>query len=306
MTRTLFFLSACIHLCIYTSATSTIFLLHGSLGTHSNWYQKEGTFYKKLAQKAQEQKHTVQSFSWSGSISDVGIVKASHHLLERLLQTEPSEELILIGHSNGGNVIAYATTLLAAVLASDQNEATFKSLYAPFSKVINTTRNELVAYVPSSICTLINKACTDLRTQYLTTRPIRGPLVPFFKSIYLLGTPINTDRFLIDMSTVGHVYNLYSLNDTIQQMFGSATLPPHDRVINLAVFIDEKNMLSAPTHTQLHHPFIGQWLLDLPTLSPEKHTGCYYTVHFSADSPPHITTTVAEQSNVLLQNDQDQ
>lgn len=74
---------------------------------------------------------------------------------------------------------------------------------------------------------------------------------------YAMGTPVNSD-FYPNMDTIGYFYNLFSLEDLVQPVFGmfGRQYPVHERIANIRIFIDHKE----PGHSDLHHPYVARWL----------------------------------------------
>ena len=89
---------------------------------------------------------------------------------------------------------------------------------------------------------------------------------------YGLGTPINTQSYMPDMTVIDYFYNLFSFNDFVQPVFGlfGREYPEHDRIANIFITINGNE----PRHAELHHPLIAQWLPTIhEDLSAQKLAG---------------------------------
>jgi len=77
------------------------------------------------------------------------------------------------------------------------------------------------------------------------------------RGLFTLGTPV-MENYSPNMDVIMYLYNLFSLEDLIQTVFGMSqrVYPVHKRIANMRVFIDGKE----PGHTALHDPIIAQWL----------------------------------------------
>ncbi|MGD1997619.1 MAG: hypothetical protein PVJ92_01750 [Candidatus Dependentiae bacterium] len=255
-----------------TSLHSAIILLHGSLGANSRWYRPGGGFHDALAAEAKQYEQEITPFAWSGSISAKGIITAAHDLATKVLGIDDGKELILIGHSNGGNVISYMTTLLnAAQETAERGDTNLNELYEPFEELLQTKGFEPRNYVNSVISKKITAAYADLSAQAKkhirrSTKPDgTHDTKPLITRIFMLGTPINTDRFYINMNVVQEVINLHSDADRIQTFVGDAKLPDeHHSVANLHVILSHDGKKYPPCHQRIHHEIVGKWLLHLP------------------------------------------
>ena len=79
--------------------------------------------------------------------------------------------------------------------------------------------------------------------------------------LFSLGAPVNTDAYSPNMNTIKTFYNVFSLEDIVQPVFGmyQRTYPQHSRIANLRIFINEKE----PTHYKIHSPILAKWLPSL-------------------------------------------
>ncbi len=83
------------------------------------------------------------------------------------------------------------------------------------------------------------------------------------KTLYALGAPIYEETYCPQMDVIMALYNLYSLNDTIQTIWGYKRIfAKQPGIVNLRVTTDGKE----PTHFGMHSATIGKWLVALPHL----------------------------------------
>ena len=80
------------------------------------------------------------------------------------------------------------------------------------------------------------------------------------KALYALGAPVCEEQYCPNMDVIEVLYNLFSFNDTVQNIFDYKRVFKYQPgIFNLRVLVDGQ----APTHTTLHSPIVAAWL---PTL----------------------------------------
>jgi hypothetical protein len=79
------------------------------------------------------------------------------------------------------------------------------------------------------------------------------------EAVFSLATPVSNESYYPNMAVITHYYHLFSLQDTVQPVFGmfERTYQHHERLFNCRVMIHDNE----PDHHELHHACIGQWLL---------------------------------------------
>ncbi len=112
------------------------------------------------------------------------------------------------------------------------------------------------------------------------------------KALYTLGTPIDYEWYVPNMDVIEHVYNFFSRGDYIQQVFGSYAreYPQHERIANLRITIKDRE----PSHGNLHHPLIAQWLPKIPHELASKQINGFHlfccinqgSIHFYPNKAP--------------------
>jgi hypothetical protein len=101
-------------------------------------------------------------------------------------------------------------------------------------------------------------------------------------TLYALGAPIHEEEYAPNMRIIKRIYNLYSLNDPIQTIWGYQRIfIAHPEIFNIRVFVDNHE----PTHEELHSPIIGKWLTMLPLLTCPNNA----IIHFYTHNQPLIT-----------------
>ena len=250
--------------------SATIFLLHGSFAAENSWYREGGVFHTPLKKEADKHGHEIIPFCWSGCYTSKGIIEASYNLIEKLAHHINDEEVIVIGHSNGGNVLAYATALLKAAVQLAHSPEKIEALVENLTQNFNDEETRSIQQPsPQMLVTAALQKLAPLMPT-ITKGPTKRKY--FISSMFLLGTPINTKRFAIDMDMVKHVYNIHSENDYVQTLAGSAKLPSHKRVANLHLTFEHDSETFNPNHYELHSPLMGTWILSIPQAIKDQQT----------------------------------
>ncbi len=282
-----FFIIASINYC-----SATIFLVHGSFAKNSTWYKPGGDFFQRIEAKYHG---NIRPFSWSGSPLQSGIIEAAYDLAKEILETPANEAITLIGHSNGGNVIAYATSLIYfAVTPENDDDNASQRLLSLIDQAIDP---ENIIRSQQDLTDTVEYASikTMLRDMYLTLYDIGQARLTrsedyVIKHVYMMGTPIHKHTFIVNMNVTKHVFNLYSEADYVQVLVGNRTIPEHPRVTNLHThLVSESGETVLPCHYTIHHEMVGKWVLKLPEVIDEHPEADEYNdgqVIFSSEYPP--------------------
>ena len=100
-------------LCCFTPhLKSVVIVVHGSFASQEAWHQPEGDFFSELEKQARMLNHKTISFCWPGIPTTATIVASGQTLAKLILSYPPTEQIMVIGHSHGGNVINIASQLL--------------------------------------------------------------------------------------------------------------------------------------------------------------------------------------------------
>ncbi len=105
------------------------------------------------------------------------------------------------------------------------------------------------------------------------------------KSLFTLGVPVYKDKYYPDMRVINALYNLFSFEDGIQTVFGSADrkFESHSCIANLCVTIEGFQ----PSHSLLHSDIIARWILHIPGLLKPHKKGHQGMIHFSKTEFPY-------------------
>ncbi len=115
-------------------------------------------------------------------------------------------------------------------------------------------------------------------------------------NFYALGTPVNTKAYMPNMEHINYFYNLFSLKDMVQPVFGifQREYPEHERIANIRIMLNG----SEPGHSALHAQEIGRYLIEIDeSLFYRKQPLIAY---FNKKGPPTITYDPEQQKLVEL------
>ena len=211
---------------------AVVILVHGTYAVDEDWCRPGGKFYETLRVEAARHDERLVPFAWSGNLTNDARVQGAQALVEVLMSYPEDEDLILIGHSHGGNVINLASQMLKDPtkvkigLGQHVFDALLSSL--PF------TRKATFLGIGAKI-----------------------------KAAYYLGTPVMDEPYKPNMDVIERLYNCYSKGDKVQTGMGmlyGRKGKPHDRIINLDVTISGRH----PSHSNLHHYKVAHWLFTIP------------------------------------------
>ena len=115
-------------------ATTRYLIIHGTWSKQFDWFMPGGDFYDALANQIPP--GTVSFFLWSGKNRDDSRREAAQKLVEYIqLFYSSKDELILIGHSHGGNVALLASQLMGNIPNNQHHIHTLFTLGTPISKM---------------------------------------------------------------------------------------------------------------------------------------------------------------------------
>ncbi|QQR49767.1 hypothetical protein IPF37_02915 [bacterium] len=201
--------------------------------------------------------HKTIAFCWPGTPTTSTIITSGKNLAQLILSYPPTEQIIMVGHSHGGNVINIASQLL--------NTATTSTFETNFLLSLTPTTRTLEPCLLSLFCTALMHIKTMLE---ISGRQWRSPKNYLIQAAYLLGTPIDCQTFMPSMNAIEHVYNFYSEGDLIQPVLGlfQRTLPAHERIANLSITLKDaaRAATNNPSHSELHDTLVARWLLCIP------------------------------------------
>lgn len=289
---------------LFFSAQPVVIIIHGSFASTTSWPQPDGAFFKEIEHQAHELGHKTITFCWSGIPTDQEIIKGGKILAQLITSYPDNERIITIGHSHGGNVINIASQLLHKLIShgTPAVQADVSPIVLEIPHLVTTTdlhlltttrtgsqaqglTRQLIITEEQPFQNLMDQAFEELRslnTKFLT----RSKSNYFIEFSYLLGTPVNMSKFWPHMETIKNMILLYSDGDMIQPVLGmfEKSYPHHNRRANVKVklYTSDQNG-KAPSHTDLHHPSIGKWLLCIPNILTQLRIGNFNQFKFGMD-----------------------
>ncbi len=105
-----------------------IIIVHGSFSQDEVWWCR-GDFFQEVETTAKGLGYTVDHFAWNGGFTKKDVKRASLCLADKIEISMKNHDIILIGHSHGGNVIMSACQELV-------NRPTFLQLNTRIKRVI--------------------------------------------------------------------------------------------------------------------------------------------------------------------------
>lgn len=270
-----------------------IFLIHGTFGKDSSWYQEKGGFFKALKNwsKTCGTEVEIRPFSWSGSLLASERLAAALNLSKKLIFERQSSDqentkIIIIGHSHGANIAFLASQLIFIATNksnSDVERGVLKlvnqCLSNELDKQLFKTCNTLLfdQLVQKIFVNVLTKEINELLGEQVRSGEL-GKTISI-DEIYALGAPIDVKRYFPEKNIAKKIYSFYSLGDKIQiysnpfkRRFSEFELLNN----NSSEFISEIKITMAkspnskglenPCHTQLSNACIGRWICETPKL----------------------------------------
>jgi hypothetical protein len=186
-----------------------------------------------------------------------------------------------------------------------------KSSFSHFKKVYQ-----------GSTSSYIHEATEESRKKYKTTDPNNeighASTQRKINQLFLLGTPIHTGDYGIDMHVVNECYSLYSIGDKVQKVgfIYNRKHPSQKGLLNIQTYsCSRSGVIKNPSHSELHAPHIGKWLFKLPQqiktgleLAPEVFDQCdeISAIFFEDGSEPIVSTEILFKSVANLKKTQEQ
>ena len=210
----------------FSYLNSIVIIVHGTFSHNEDWHRLGGDFYEELQKQAQEIGHSVKTFLWSGNLSDRARIDAAIELAKLIIHYE-DEEIIVVGHSHGGNVINFASRLLFDPIeyAMNEEEANTHFMENFFNELDmkksftsddclsdeNEDKDGLAEYAldawkevqkEKNMCDCRSTCSIDLNEETDDKKNIYK-----IKKAYLLATPVDVMNYAPDMQTIEHVCN---------------------------------------------------------------------------------------------------
>lgn len=252
-----------------------VILVHGSFSGHSSWWRPGGSFFEPLQKHAQELGHAVVPFMWSGQPDSdhihlaaerlAALIKSYAYVLEsnskadvnrflecfarqKVSRDAGHQEIMLIGHSHGGNVINVASQKLKEQQSARPDPL---ELSLDMTPTLRLQKNYII------------------------------------KRVYLLGTPVEKDFYGPDMDIIESVINFYSKGDYIQPVLGifDRTYAGHDRIANVSVSFKKilESDAKEPGHCRLYDPMVARLILFVPDVLQEHAVGSFELFTYAHD-----------------------
>lgn len=266
MPRLKFIFSIFFLLSIHGMSYAVVILVHGSFSTSSIWHSTDGAFFKSLEESAKTLNQSVVTFNWSGTPTQKEITKAGKMLAKLIASYHKDDIIILIGHSHGGNVINIASQKLYDIEAEILERASHVSA-DDLEKVLSAKHG----LVPDPVHIQTNKLNYEFDFIVTTRNPEKNVAKKHqykIDSVYLLGTPVDTQIYAPQMSVIQYLFNFYSSGDGVQTVvwFYGKKYPIHERITNIQLKIRDgkTNQDYDPSHRGVHHSIVGGWLLLIP------------------------------------------
>lgn len=117
---------------------------------------------------------------------------------------------------------------------------------------------------------------------------------------YSLGVPVRESAVTPNMIVINKFYNLFSFGDFVQTINGiyDRVFCAHDRIVNISVQFNNLH----PSHTQLHHPAFGIWLLKIEDFFAQNQIGNFE--HFDFSKPALVSFLSYNHPLYFIQEDQ--
>lgn len=288
-----------------THISAVVIVVHGSFASTTSWAQPHGVFFKELEHQAQQLGHHVVTFCWSGIPTDQEIIKGGTMLAQLITSYSATEKIITVGHSHGGNVINIASQLLYKL--NQQQQPLMLTQINPIvleypifvteatQHLLTTTKKNTfaqnIAMNKQEFQSLFNQALFELKdwfSKFLT----RDKTISSIEFSYLLGTPVDMAKYSPNMSVIKKMILFYSDGDWVQPVLGmfQRMYPPHECRANVKVTLHGSgnhgalnSCDTAPSHTNLHHPLIGKWLLCIPEILEQLKLGSFGNFKFGVN-----------------------
>ena len=191
-----------------------------------------------------------------------------------------------------------------AALAQKEGKKTKAKIYGALSKGKELYEEILKLASPDDIPQLVKQSTEQLKAQLpkknwlisLFESPIKLPLVA---ESYLLATPVHPEAFLPNNEIIGHTFILSSFRDHVQRVGGAFDRfypEHHHHITNLHCTLKGNN----PSHSNMHHPAIGKWLLSVPLFVDPRVRDYHIDINpdLSSGIRPELRTATREELEV--------
>ena len=271
-------------LCTFSGLDAVVIVIHGGVlwGASRTWWMPQGKFFQEIERQAACFGEAVVPFGWSGNLTVEHVTNAGNALAKLILSYPRHERITVIAHSLGGNVVNKASIALydpvAKMLGGISSKPVRDALEAAY---IALEADHPMHTSASYVCPLPVPLYGGFDYTY-TLREVPGLKAaieafrgsPAFKkkniidrAIYL-GTPVDELLYAPQMDVIGSLINMYSHGDRIQKVGGlfDRRYKGHEHISNIQVLVKSagSKLPHAPSHSAIHAPYIGRWLLLMP------------------------------------------
>jgi hypothetical protein len=199
-------------------------------------------------------------------------IKGSKELAKKIIDyRSQGEEVTVIGHSYGGQVVTGASALLSNQ-AMDLSQSALEELTKRtglalgVKKQLERAKRDVLAY---------KKKMLGDNPDYL------------IKKMYTVVSPIDNDVFAARMDVVEHYINIYSAGDYVIPLAGVRLADLGPRTVNLRAFVDGKN----PKHEEITDaPFVAKWILDIPDTLKAEGVGGFQNFQYGKNGVIRFST----------------
>ncbi len=261
-------------------ALSVTILIHGTFAKNETWFQPQGDFYRAYISSLKEEQ--LIPFVWSGKLSHEERLKAAHDLSKQIIACYP-DNVTVIAHSHGGNVVNLASHLLEAASYSIQNAyqepVTYKinamlKLFMPelvfvqYDFPFSYSREIFQSFDPQEqLKSLLSEKIRSL-SEYMIEIGGEGR---FVKKKYVidraqyLAVPVMIANYAPNMKIIERLEHYYAENDWIQLCGGTEghRYATHPRITQFKVLFTDAVKVDCvydADHFSIHNEIVAKWL----------------------------------------------
>jgi hypothetical protein len=253
-----------------------VIFVNGTLSDNSLSYSGDKPFLPALRASVQSLGKDFYYLSWSGVNTKARLIHGAKKLASKILSYPEAEEIIVIGHDHGANVITMASNLLKDGKPTGSSIADQAYDY-PLNQPTETATNP-----KGRLANRCKNPYTETYTQYINTflaydidiidtlRDAKGYTKTYLiDQAYLINPIIYETDFKPNMEVINNLYSFYSLSNTIYQTLINLTTTKFtkvNRLVNFKMTENSKNMI-------LDEPLFATWLLKIPIYLHDHNIG---------------------------------
>ncbi len=268
----------------WSGLDAVVIIIHGSFATTRSWWNANGSFFKEIERQATCLGEAVVPFGWSGYPTAEHISIAGNALAKLVLSYPRNERITIIAHSHGGNVVNKASIALfdpvekmLGQLSARPIREELQIAYAALAKLNLPAIHTAASYVMPIPTPLYGGF--DYTYTLREVAGIKAAIESYKQSssfaktniidrVIYLGTPVDESFYAPQMDVIGTLINMYSHGDKIQPIGGfyDRRYKGHEHISNIQVLVKVagNRLPQAPSHSAIHAPYIGRWLLLFP------------------------------------------